>query len=124
MPVFELELSIKIDGQLMPAFPLVKRFQAVEGAMLATQKAGGDVAGTYVVVPGTQMSAALQGLAIASDQAVLIRLNGQTNADIALNAGGLLIVFDGSLNAGASTNATISNTGANPANLTGFWAGT
>lgn len=124
MPVLTFELVLKMDGQDIPGFPIVKRIQTVEGQVISTQKAGSDGAGVYVVVPGCSTSASLQGLAIASDQAVLIRLNGQTTGSIALNAGGVVVVIDGLINAGASTNATINNAGTPAANLLGFWAGT
>lgn len=124
MPVYTFELTIKQDGQDVPGFPIVKRIQTTEAQIIQTQKAGSDGAGSYVVVPGCSTSASLQGLAIASDQAVNIRLNGQSTGSIALNAGGIVVVIDGLINAGASTNATINNTGSASANLTGFWAGT
>jgi hypothetical protein len=124
VPVFEIEISIKQDGAPLPRFPLIRRIQTVEGQTIATSKAGGDGAGIYVVVPGADAIPALQGFVLSSDSAVNLRLNGQSNGSVPLNAGGIMILIDGNLAAGATTNLTINNPGVAAANLTGAVLGT
>jgi hypothetical protein len=121
VPVVEIELSVKLNGQLLPSFPFRKRIQCNEAQTIATTKAGGDTVGVYVVLPGGGVVPAAQAFMVGSDQAVNLRVN---NAGvIPLNAGGMLILIDGNVNAGAALNLQINNVGTNPANLTGFVAG-
>ena len=79
---------------------MVDEFQS-----FAYEKATG---GGYETLPTTQI-ATLQALALVADQAVTLRLDGQSDAGIVLSAGGLLLVLDATIDASATTNVTLDN---------------
>ena len=58
--------------------------------------------------PTTQI-ATLQALALVADQALTVRLDGQSDAGIVLSAGGLLLLLDITADASSTTNATLDN---------------
>ena len=118
--ILDITLTIKRNGQLVSGFPRQYRQLVDEVQQFAYEKATG---GGYETVPTTQI-AALQVLALTADQAITIRLDGQSDAGISLNANGLLLIIDGTIDAGASTNATIDNSSGSAATIMGVGGGT
>ena len=121
MPTLELTVLLKLDGVEVSGFPLVHR-EAVDSVQpFEYQKATG---GGYVALPTNQL-ATLHALVVRSlDQPVTVRLNGQSDAGVSLAAGGLLLVFDGTLNAGVATNATVQNASGSTTTVQGVGGGT
>lgn len=117
----EVTVSVKLNGYEIAGFPYRKRLLVDEAQQFSYEKATG---GGYETLPTTQI-ASLAALILSSpDQALTVRLDGQSDAGIVLNAGGLVLVVDGTLDAGASTNATIDNSSGSTALVQGLGAGT
>lgn len=118
--VLDVTVTVKRNGRDVPGFPYSKRMLVDEVQQFSYEKATG---GGYETLPTTQI-ATIQALILAPDQALTVRLDGQSDAGIALNAGGLLLVLDSTTDAGASTNNTIDNSSGSTANIVGLGAGT
>jgi hypothetical protein len=74
-------------------------------------KAGGDTPGTFTALPSIEQSAIINGLVLAVDNPLLVKIASVAPADgiISLKAGGLLMILDGSIAAGATTNVLVNN---------------
>ena len=80
--------------------------------------------GGYASLPIGELSS-LQFLLLESvDRAITLRLNGQSDAGLNVNAGGFVLLVNAPATAGASTNATIDNSSGSTANLRGIAGGT
>lgn len=118
--ILDVTVIIKRNGREVAGFPYQKRMVVDELQQFSYEKATG---GGYETLPTTQIST-LQALAIVADQALTIRLDGQSDAGIVLSAGGLLLALDITADASASTNATLDNSSGSTAVITGLGAGT
>ena len=118
--VLDVTVIIKRNGRDVTGFPFQWRKVVDELQQFSYEKATG---GGYETLPTTQIST-LQALAIVADQALTIRLDGQSDAGIVLSAGGLLLALDITADASASTNATLDNSSGSTAVITGLGAGT
>ena len=62
---------------------------------------------------------------ITANQQLTFRLDGQSDAGIVLNAGGLIALFNVDIDAGAgSSNASVNNNSGSTATITGIAGGT
>lgn len=120
MDVLDVTVIIKRNGRDITGFPFQWRKVVDELQSFTYEKATG---GGYETLPTTQI-AALQALVVTADQALTLRLDGQSDAGIVLNAGGLLLALDITADASASTNATLDNSSGSTAVITGLGAGT
>lgn len=120
MPTLEITINVKEDGVVKPGFPRTRRISADELQSFRYEKATG---GGYVAVPTNQLDE-VQALIFETDQQVTVRLDGQSDAGIVLNAGGLLIIIDADIDAGSTTNVTVDNSSGSTANLEGLAYGT
>ena len=118
--VLDVTVIIKRNGRDVTGFPFQWRKVVDELQQFSYEKASG---GGYETLPTTQI-AAVQALVLTADQATTIRLDGQSDAGIVLNAGGLLLALDITADASASTNATLDNSSGSTAVVTGLGAGT
>ena len=118
--ILDVTVIIKRNGRDVTGFPYQKRTVVDELQQFSYEKATG---GGYETLPTTQI-AAVQALVLTADQSITLRLDGQSDAGIPLNAGGLLLVLDSNLDAGVSTNATLDNSSGSTAVVTGLGAGT
>lgn len=118
--ILDVTVTVKLNGRDVKGFPYQKRLVVDEVQQFAYEKATG---GGYETLPITQI-ATLQALVLAPDQALTVRVDGQSDAGLVLNAGGLLLLLDSTTDAGASTNATIDNSSGSTAVITGLGAGT
>jgi hypothetical protein len=116
----EATLILKHNGAYILGSPLKLRLTVDEAQEFRHEEADG---GGYVALPTSEM-AEIQVLAVKPDQQVTIRLDGQSDKGIVLNAGGLLLIFDADIDAGASTNATVDNSSGSTVNLEGIAGGT
>ncbi len=119
MATVDVTVTLRVDGQTPPGFPLTRKITTTEAVSFDYQKASG---GGYATLPVSDI-ASLAALIVRSDQAVTLRLDAQSDAGIELNADGMLIILDAVINAGASTNATISNASGSTATVKGWAAG-
>lgn len=118
--ILDVTVIIKRNGRDVTGFPYQKRMVIDELQQFSYEKSTG---GGYETLPTTQI-AAVQALVLTADQSITLRLDGQSDAGIPLNAGGLLLVLDSNLDAGTSTNATLDNSSGSTAIVTGLGAGT
>ena len=118
--ILDVTVIIKRNGRDVTGFPYQKRMMVDELQSFAYEKATG---GGHETLPTTQI-ATLQALVVTADQALTLRLDGQSDAGIVLSAGGLLLVLDATIDAGVSTNATLDNSSGSTAVITGLGAGT
>lgn len=96
----------EIDGQLVQGFPLIRRKSTDE--VQGPQKFERADGGGFVALPSAEM-AELQVLLVKANEQVTLRLDGQSDAGIVINAGGFVLLFDVDIDDGASTNATLDN---------------
>ena len=118
--ILDVTVTIKRNGRDVTGFPYQKRMVVDELQSFAYEKATG---GGHETLPTTQI-ATLQALVVTADQALTLRLDGQSDAGIVLSAGGLLLILDATIDAGVSTNATLDNSSGSTAVITGVGAGT
>lgn len=107
MPALKVTVLVEVDGQPVPGFPYVRRVVADEVQTFGPYIKVGDANGTTFTALPTSAIVTMQGLVVRADQDVTIRLNGQATAGVLLKAGGLLLILDSTIDAGATTNATI-----------------
>lgn len=113
MPTFKVVVDIEEDGKRVPGFPVTKRVSADESTgRFQVERA--DSAGAEAL-PFSELTTA-SVLFFQSDQALAVALSS-----LGINAGGLVVVFDGSI---APANATTTNTSGSTANVKGLAAGT
>lgn len=105
-----LKVTVLVEQDGVPLDPIVRRIEADELQGFSYEKVGTSDA-TYSAVPTGELGT-VQALVIDTDQTVTLRLNGQSSAGIVLNPGGLLVLVDATLNAGATTNVTVNNAAA------------
>lgn len=121
MATVEVEVRVLVDGQPMTGFPVVRRVTVADFQRFDFAKA--DDAGVFSSLPGLDVIESLNVLLVRPAAAMTVRLDGQTDAGILLNADGLLLILDGTLDAGPTDNATLSNASGDTAQVRGFGAG-
>lgn len=119
--MYDISVSIRRNGQEVFDVPLTARLTCDEyvGPAVYERATGGG----YVALP-TSVLDELQLLVVKADTAVTVRLDGQSDAGIVLHANGFLVVVNGDIDAGASTNATLDNSSGDTAVIQAFAAGT
>ena len=116
-------LSVELDGLPVSGFPLDRRLLVDEASAIDYRKAV-DGAGTYVGVP-LDLLPTIQALVLRADRALTLRLNGQSDAGVLINAGGVVVLFDVTVNAGAgAANAKVNNVSGATAFVQGVGGGT
>lgn len=123
MPVLEVVVSAKLDGVPFDGFPVTRRIEVTEAQTLNIQKANGD-AGAYVELPTVDILPVISAFILRTDAAIGLRFNAQSDAGIALNKGGLIVIIDANIASGAATNVKVNNAGAGAATLRGAVGGT
>ncbi|MFA5234448.1 MAG: hypothetical protein WC390_08630 [Sulfurimonas sp.] len=119
MSAIKITIDCELDGQRLPGYPLSRRIAVDESTQFSAARTTG---GGYVSIPISDL-AALKALILTADQAITLRLDAQSDAGIELNAGGILAIIDATIDAGASTNATVSNASGSDVQLEGVAAG-
>ena len=121
MSTFKVTVNVELDSRSLPGYPKIRRLEVDENQQFKYEKTTG--AG-FTAIPLDQL-AEIQALLLESDQQVTVRLDGQTDAGIVLNPGGLLLLLDVDIDAGAGTsNASLENTSGSTANIQGLGGGT
>jgi len=125
MPSIKLTVDLEIDGVRVTGFPLIRRITVDEVQHFDYEEAADNDATTFSALPTAQI-ASIQALLLRPlEQPITLRLDGATDAGIIISAGGMVIIMDATIDAGASTNATVNNPDASAiSRLKGFAAGT
>lgn len=110
MPALKVTLTVEKDG--IKVLEKIRRLAVDEAQTFQHEQAGHADATTFTAVPADQL-AEIQVLVVESDSQVTLRLDGQTDAGIVINAGGLILLFDVDIDAGAGAdNAKINHNAA------------
>jgi len=121
MPTIEVEVTVKRDGRPLEYLRTVRRIEVDEAQEFVYEKADG---GGFVTLPVGEL-AEIQALVFQSvDQLTTLRLDGQSDAGIVLNAGGMVVIIDCDIDAAAATNALVDNSSGSVALLRGLAGGT
>ena len=125
MPSIKIVVDVEIDGVKIPGYPLTRRISTDEVQHFDFEEAADNDSTTYSALPTAQI-ASVQALVLRPlEQPITLRLDAQTDAGIIINAGGLIVIVDATIDAGAATNATVNNPDASAlSRLKGFAAGT
>lgn len=124
MTSFEIGIIVRRDGVTMENFPVTRRIEVDESQSFSYEKANdGDIT-TFSALPADQLDT-IQALIVRVSKAVTIRLDGQSDKGIRLNAGGMLVIIDGTIDAGAgASNAKVNNNSGVVSLIEGIAAGT
>lgn len=122
MKTLEITISAKLNGVELQSlgFPVRRRLEVDEAQAFDVTRASG---GGYVALPTAEMGE-IQALLVRTDRAATLRLDAQSDAGIVINAGGLVVLVDVDIDAGASTNATLDNSSGSDVQVKGLAAGT
>lgn len=125
MPSIRVTVKVEQDGLPFPGLEqLVFRLQPDEiQHFLPYEKAADALATTFTSLPVEQVGS-ISFLLLTPDRQQTFRLDGQTNAGIVLGANGLLLIINGVIDDGASTNVTVNNSAGAVATIRGLAAGT
>jgi hypothetical protein len=124
MAKMEIKVTAEIDGRPVPGTPYRRVVDVDESQVFSYEEPDDGEGTTFSVIPMAQLDT-INNLLVKPDQAVTIRLDGQTDAGIVLAAGGLLLVVDGTIDAGAgSSNASLNNNSGSTALVKGGGGGT
>jgi len=123
MPIVKLVVQLEIDNKPVAGFPLVRRLSVDEIQNYDYEKID-DGGASFVALPADQLDE-IQALLIRADKQITIRLDGQTDAGIVLNADGILLLVGVDIDAGAgANNAKVNNQSGSTAQVQGFAGGT
>lgn len=121
MTTIKVRIEVEVDGVAPDGFPVTRRIEVDEIQSFAYEKVDG---GGYEALPADKLDT-IQALVLTADKAITLRLDGQSDAGIVLNAGGLMIVLDATIDAGAgASNAKLDNSSGSTANVKGVAGGT
>ncbi len=123
MPTLKATVNLELNGVSISGYPVVKRLELDESQEFRYEKVDDTDGVTFIAMPTGQIDS-IQAIAIQADQQLTFRFDGQTDAGILLNAGGLILIIDATIDAAAATNATVNNNVQPTANITGIAAGT
>lgn len=118
----KITVSVELDGNQVAGFPITRRIALAETYQFGYEHADDGDTTTFTTIPDSKV-AETQALVLTSDQQVNVRLDGQSDAGILLNANGLLLIIDADVDAGAGSNCVINNNTGNTANITGIGGG-
>lgn len=123
MPNLKIIVNVELDGAQAPGFPLTRRIFVDEVQQFEYEKLS-QSAGVHQALPADQLES-IQALIIQASDVLSVRLDGQSDAGIILNRGGILIILDATIDAGAgSANASVSNINGDPITVKGLAGGT
>lgn len=117
-------VSIELDGNPNPIQKIVRRLEQPEFQSFNYEKADDGDSTTFTAVPLDQL-ATIALLYLESDRQVTIRLDGQTDAGIVINAGGFVLLHDVTIDSGAgASNLSMNNDSGGVAQIKGCGFGT
>lgn len=125
MPNLVFTLSITVDNEELPGFPLIRRAQTASALPLeSVPVAANNNTTSFVTVPGVgSLTNDLQVLVLTTDQLVNLEFNAD-NA-LPLTAGAVIAIFGTDITSAIAQAATVNNPAASVAsNISGLVAGT
>jgi hypothetical protein len=104
----ELTITLRREGKPADGFPIVRRIEVDELQGFTYEKVADNNTTTFTAFPTNQLDT-VQAFVIKADSDITVRFNNQSDAGIVLKAGGIMALFDVSINSGISTNSTVNN---------------
>ena len=124
MPTLKLELSLSIDGVPVKGFdPVIRKLSVDESVTFVTEKANDGNTTSFSTLPVAELDT-IKFLALRPSKQITLRLDGQSNAGIVLDADSLMVVLGATIDASAATNALVNNNSGAVSRLEGLGAGT
>lgn len=123
MASYQITLIVEKDGAAVSDLCITRRIVVDESQSFDYEKTDDGNGTTFTTVPAGEIGT-LQMVIMRPSEQVTVRLDGQTDAGILVNARGLLVLVDATVDAGASTNMTVNNNSGAVAQLKGMVGGT
>ena len=118
----DITVTVKRDGLDIPGYPVSRRVTVDEVQAFEYEEANDGDTTTFSDIPVGQLTS-IQALLLRTDQQVNVRMDGQTDAGILLNAGGILVIIDHTNDSG-SNRLRVNNNSGSTAVLKGIAGGT
>ncbi len=107
MPLLEIEVVVRQDGNVLDGFPIIRRINPNQVQAQAHTQVPGNAADQ--LIPGIDYLTTINALLLNPlDGAIVVKLNGAATG-FTINAGGVLLLLDGIINAGAATNVKVND---------------
>lgn len=128
MPTYELSITLRAGGAVVPGFPILRRVEVDEAQSAAVELASAGGSTTWTALPTLSLDT-LNFLLVTTDRPITLRVNNTIDAPeravIPLNAGGMLVLIDTTIAAGAGApNARANNVSGSTALVTTYAGGT
>lgn len=107
MPTIRVVVNVDVDGTPVPSLSAVARMELETSQAFEYEKAADNDSTTFSSLAGVDALSAVNVLIVRAQDAVNLRLNGQSTSLIPLRAGGLLVLIDTALE--TTTLASINN---------------
>ena len=107
----ELKVTVQVeqDGVVLPGFPIVERVVVEQVVPWTPLRHDPSPSEAFVALPTTTI-VTLQALIVRPNRLLVVRYDGQTDAGIEIEPGGLLLVLGGRADAGPVANVKASAT--------------
>lgn len=119
----KVTVTVEKDGKPLDGFPVVRRYSADEVQGFEYEEPNDGDAVTFSAIPTAQL-ATIKALVLRTDRQITLRVDGQTDAGLVLDADALLVVIGATIDAAAATNLMVNNNSGGTAVLEGMAGGT
>ena len=114
----EVQIVVKRNGLVIEQ--ITRRLSVDEAEQFQTEQASSV---TYVAPPVAELDT-IQFLLLKADQVTSLRFANQSDAGLAMNANGIVLLIDANINVAAATNLKVQNNSGSTAILKGTVGGT
>ena len=90
MPVIGLDLVVELDGRPLDLSPLIRNYYVTDARLFSFHL--DDFAGYETDLPMTDGLSLISVVAFQSTETITVRVNGQSDGGILVNAGGLVVL--------------------------------
>lgn len=107
MAQVKVTVLVEVDGVALPGFPFVSRLPYEQVVGWNPYDQAENALGVFESMPLLTLDV-LQALVLRTSGRILVRFNGQSDAGLELEPGGLLIALGAAVEAGSTTNVRVS----------------
>jgi len=113
---YVVTIDIKEDGQRLSGFPMVKTVTVAEtkGKQVISRA---DADNTFTELPVQELGS-IELLLVTADQAFNLRFNDQSDSNLPVSSGGLVLLVDCDIPSGASNKVALENESGSAAAVT------
>lgn len=116
MSTYVLTIQLTEDGVPLSGFPVQKSLTTTEnGGKQVFTRANAD--GTFTELPIDELGV-INLLYLTGNEAFAVRLNDQSDGEIPINSGGILLLFDCAIPSDATSKAALENDSGNTVTVT------